>query len=96
MRRSRRTHANSDPGVVFVYKPSDYLGIIKKKAMLRSPGMVKKKNLHVRIEEDVYEKLRHVTFYERNTISEVIRRLIAEYLEEKATDEPNFVAPHRL
>mgnify|MGYP001157635014 FL=1 len=58
--------------------------------------MGKKKNLHVRIEEEVYEKLRHVTFYERRTISEVIRRLIAEYLEEKAMEEPDFVVPHRL
>ncbi|HEY8345219.1 MAG TPA: ribbon-helix-helix protein, CopG family [Bacillota bacterium] len=58
--------------------------------------MGKKKNLHVRIEEEIYEKLRHVTFYERRTISEVVRRLITEYLEEKAMEEPDFVAPHRL
>jgi len=58
--------------------------------------MAKKKNLHVRIEEDTYEKLRHVTFYEQRTISEVIRRLIVEYLEEKAVNEANFVVPHRL
>lgn len=56
----------------------------------------KKKNLHVRIDEDIYEKLRHLTFYERSSISEVVRRLIVEYLEEKAIDEPSFVAPHRL
>jgi len=56
----------------------------------------KRKNLHVRIEEDTYEKLRHLTFYERSSISEVVRRLIIEYLEEKAIDEPDFVAPPRL
>lgn len=55
-----------------------------------------KKNLHVLVDRKVYEKLRHVTFYERNTISEVVRRLIVEYLEEKALSEPDFVAPHRL
>ncbi len=57
---------------------------------------VKRKNLHVRIEEDTYEKLRHLTFYERSSISEVVRRLITEYLEEKAIEEPDFVAPPRL
>lgn len=57
---------------------------------------VKRKNLHVRIEEDTYEKLRHLTFYEQSSISEVVRRLIAEYLEEKAMEEPEFVTPPRL
>ncbi|HHW11472.1 MAG TPA: ribbon-helix-helix protein, CopG family [Firmicutes bacterium] len=57
---------------------------------------VKRKNLHVRIEEETYEKLRHLTFYERSSISEVVRRLIKEYLEEKALEEPDFVAPPRL
>ena len=57
---------------------------------------VKRKNLHVRIEEETYEKLRHLTFYERSSISEVVRRLIREYLEEKALEEPDFAAPPRL
>ncbi|NLW60020.1 MAG: ribbon-helix-helix protein, CopG family [Firmicutes bacterium] len=57
---------------------------------------MKRKNLHVRIEEETYEKLRHLTFYERSSISEVVRRLIKEYLEEKALEEPDFVAPPRL
>ncbi|HHU83108.1 MAG: hypothetical protein GX036_04490 [Firmicutes bacterium] len=56
----------------------------------------RKKNLHVLLDQEVYEKLRHITFYERNTISDVVRRLIVEYLEEKALAEPDFVAPHRL
>ncbi|NLM37594.1 MAG: ribbon-helix-helix protein, CopG family [Firmicutes bacterium] len=50
----------------------------------------------MRIEEETYEKLRHLTFYERSSISEVVRRLIREYLEEKALEEPDFAAPPRL
>ncbi len=57
---------------------------------------IKNKRLHVRIEEDTYEKLRHLTFYERSSISEVVRRLIVEYLEEKAIEGPNFVFPPKL
>lgn len=67
---------------------------VKKKIPLETRP--KKKDLHLRIDEDLYEKLRHITFYERNSISGVVRRLIIEYLEEKAIDEPNFVAPHQL
>lgn len=58
--------------------------------------MSKKRSLHAMIDTEVYEKLRHVCFYERTTMAEVIRRLLAEYLEEKALDELDCVSPQRL
>lgn len=56
----------------------------------------KTREIHIRVEEETYHKLRHITFYERVTLSEILRRLIIEYLEEKALDEPDFVFPHNL
>jgi predicted DNA-binding protein len=53
----------------------------------------KKKDLHVRINIELYEKLRQISFYERRTLTEVISRLIAEYVEEKAIDELDLTAP---
>lgn len=53
----------------------------------------RKKDLHVRINIELYEKLRQISFYERRTITEVISRLIAEYVEEKAIDEIDLSAP---
>lgn len=59
--------------------------------------MAKKcREIHIRLDTDSYDKLRHITFYERVTLSEILRRLITEYLEEKALDEPEFLAPHQL
>lgn len=55
-----------------------------------------KKDLHVRIDPEVYDKLRHITFYERQTVTEVVNRLLIEYLEEKAIDETEFVSPPLL
>ncbi len=46
-----------------------------------------KKDLHIRINPELYEKFRHITFYERNSMTAVIERLITEYVEEKAIDE---------
>jgi cell wall assembly regulator SMI1 len=46
-----------------------------------------KKELHVRIDPELYQKFRHIVFYERNSMTEVVARLIAEYVEEKALDE---------
>lgn len=56
----------------------------------------RKKDLHVRINIDLYEKLRQISFYERRTITEVISRLIAEYVEEKAIDELDLTMPMLL
>lgn len=56
----------------------------------------KNREIHIRIDAVTYDKLRHITFYERVTLSEVIRRLIIQYLAEKALEEPEFVAPHQL
>ena len=53
----------------------------------------KNREIHIRIDTATYDKLRHITFYERVTLSEIIRRLISEYLEEKALEEPEFVTP---
>ncbi len=55
-----------------------------------------KKELHVRIDPDVYEKLRQITFYEQRTFSEVVNRLLAEYIEERAVDEPDYIIPRVL
>ncbi len=52
-----------------------------------------KKDLHVRIDSELYEKLRQISFYERRTLTEVITRLVAEYVEEKAIDEIDLTAP---
>ncbi|MGE5606619.1 MAG: hypothetical protein ACM3YE_13130 [Bacteroidota bacterium] len=52
-----------------------------------------KKDLHVRINIELYEKLRQISFYEHRTITEVISRLIAEYVEEKAIDEIDLTTP---
>ena len=46
-----------------------------------------KKDLHVRIDRELYEKFRHIAFYERSSMSEVVGRLISEYVEEKAVNE---------
>lgn len=46
--------------------------------------------VHFMLSTDLYEKLRHVSFYERQTVSDIMRRLVVEYLEEKAIDEPDF------
>lgn len=54
---------------------------------------VSKKDLHVRVDPEVYTKLRHITFYERQTLSEVVNRLLIEYVEEKAIDEPELNFP---
>lgn len=53
----------------------------------------KKKDLHVRIDPELYVKLRHISFYERQSITEVVNRLLIEYIEEKAIEEPDFAAP---
>jgi len=45
---------------------------------------------------EIYEKLRHLCFYERTSLAEVIRRLLLEYLEEKALEEPEVCAPRVL
>lgn len=48
------------------------------------------------LSRDTYEKLRHVSFYERKTVSEILRRLVIEYLDEKAlADEPCYL-PRQL
>ncbi|HOJ77921.1 MAG TPA: hypothetical protein PLZ08_07890 [Bacillota bacterium] len=56
-------------------------------------SQISKKNLHVRIDQDVYEKLRHISFYEQQSLSEVVNRLLIEYVEEKAIEEPEIVCP---
>ncbi|HYH03996.1 MAG TPA: hypothetical protein VEC37_12910 [Bacillota bacterium] len=55
-----------------------------------------KKDLHIRVDPEVYDKLRLLTFYQRQTVTEVVNRLLIEYLEEKAIDEPDFVSPPLL
>lgn len=52
-----------------------------------------KKDLHVRINVELYEKLRQISFYERRSLTEVISRLIAEYVEEKAIEEIDLSTP---
>lgn len=52
-----------------------------------------KKDLHIRINPEVYTKLKQVAFYERQTLSEIVNRSLIEFLEEKALDEPEFVSP---
>lgn len=52
-----------------------------------------KKDLHVRISIELYEKLRQISFYERRSLTEVISRLIAEYVEEKAIEEIDLSTP---
>lgn len=54
---------------------------------------VPKKDLHVRIDPEVYTKLRHITFYERQTLSSVVNRLLIEYIEEKAIEDPEIISP---
>ncbi len=58
--------------------------------------MSKKHSLHVMLDLEIYEKLRHLCFYERTSLAEVIRRLLLEYLEEKALEEPEVCAPRVL
>lgn len=58
--------------------------------------MSKKRSLHVMVDAEIYEKLRHVCFYERFTLAEVIRRLLIEFLEEKALDELEVSVPRNL
>jgi hypothetical protein len=58
--------------------------------------IIPKKDLHVRINIDLYEKLRQISFYEHRTITEMISRLIAEYVEEKAIDEMDLTMPMLL
>lgn len=53
----------------------------------------RKKDLHVRISIELYEKLRQISFYERRSLTEVISRLIAEYVEEKAIEELDLSTP---
>lgn len=53
----------------------------------------KKKDLHVRINIELYEKLRQISFYENRSLTEMISRLIAEYVEEKAIDEVDLTTP---
>ncbi len=48
---------------------------------------LRKKDLHIRIDPELYEKFRHITFYERNSMTAVMTRLITEYIEEKAINE---------
>jgi predicted HicB family RNase H-like nuclease len=52
-----------------------------------------RKELHVRVDPEVYAKLRQITFYQRQSVNEVVNRLLVEYLEEKALEEPDFVSP---
>ena len=54
------------------------------------------REIHIRLDAETYDKLRHITFYERVTLSEILRRLISEYLEEKALDELELIVPHQL
>ncbi len=56
----------------------------------------RKRSLHVMVDADIYERLRHVCFYERITLAEILRRLLVEFLEEKALDETPTYAPRRL
>lgn len=58
--------------------------------------IIPKKDLHVRVDPEVYDKLKHITFYERETLSNVVNRLLIEYLEERALEEPELVAPPLL
>jgi len=55
-----------------------------------------KKDLHVRVDPEVYNKLRLLTFYERQTVSTVVNRLLIEYLEERAIEEQEIVSPPLL
>lgn len=52
-----------------------------------------KKDLHVRVDPELYEKLRQISFYERQSFSGIINRLLIEYVEEKALEEPEIAAP---
>lgn len=54
---------------------------------------INKKDLHVRVDPDLYEKLRHISFYEQQTMTEVVNRLLMEFVEEKAIDEPEIAVP---
>lgn len=56
----------------------------------------KTRAVQFRLPADVYEKLRHVSFYERQPVAHILRRLVIEYLEEKALEEPDFFIPHDL
>ncbi len=57
---------------------------------------IAKKDLHIRIDPEVYEKLRQIIFYEQRTYSEVVNRLLIKYIEEKADNEPDLVIPKIL
>lgn len=52
-----------------------------------------KKELHIRLEPELYEKIRHISFYERQSMTELVNRLLREYVEERAIDEPEIVVP---
>ncbi|MGE5529402.1 MAG: hypothetical protein ACM3X6_09710 [Patescibacteria group bacterium] len=58
--------------------------------------MSRKRSLHVMVDTEIYEKLRHVCFYERITLAEILRRLLTEFLEEKADEEAEAYIPHQL
>ncbi|MGE5558853.1 MAG: ribbon-helix-helix protein, CopG family [Bacillota bacterium] len=58
--------------------------------------MNKAHELHVIVPWEQYEKLRHLAFYEHTSISEILRRLIDEHLDEKALEEPEFSIPRLL
>ncbi|MGI5852791.1 MAG: hypothetical protein ACOX8I_00545 [Bacillota bacterium] len=61
-----------------------------------APETVRMRAVQFRMPSDVYEKLRHVSFYERQPVAHILRRLVIEYLEEKALEEPDFFIPHDL
>ena len=52
-----------------------------------------KKELHIRLEPELYEKIRHISFYERQSMTELVNRLLSEYVEERAIEEPDLMVP---
>jgi len=52
-----------------------------------------RKNLHVRLDSELYEKIRQISFYQQQSMTYIINRLINEYVEEYALEEPELTSP---
>ena len=52
-----------------------------------------RKDLHVRLEGELYEKIRQISFYNQQSMSALVNRLLNEYVEEYALEEPEIAAP---
>jgi hypothetical protein len=58
--------------------------------------MSKKRSLHVMVDADIYEKLRHICFYEHMSMAGILRGLLVDFLDKKALEETEVNLPLQL